>query len=82
MNARRCGSGGLGPIVPFVLSTVLFAAGCSGQDPPGSDVVRPVMTAVVAAGGDTRVRSSAMSTAPGSSEDPPPVAFKYREESR
>jgi RND family efflux transporter MFP subunit len=57
MNAIRCGPGGLGPIVPLVFSTALFAAGCSGQDPPGSDVVRPVKTAVVAAGGDTRVRS-------------------------
>jgi len=46
----------LWPKVPIALAIMLVAAGCERQAPPRADVVRPVKTMVVAAGGDARVR--------------------------
>jgi RND family efflux transporter MFP subunit len=41
----------------LALSTTLLAAGCAPPAAPPSDVVRPVKTTVVAAGGETHVRT-------------------------
>ncbi len=57
MNAGSCGCTGLGRTVLIALSIIYLAAGCSPEAPPRSDVVRPVKTMVVAAGGEPHVRS-------------------------
>jgi RND family efflux transporter MFP subunit len=51
------GRRGPGLVVPFALSVILFAAGCSGKDSAPADVARPVKTMVVAAGGAPHIRS-------------------------
>src|SRR5262245_41510806 len=57
MNDRRYGRRGLGTGVAIALSILQLAGGCSPQAPNGPDVARPVKTMVVAAGGETHVRS-------------------------
>ena len=57
MNARSCGRRGFSPILPIALSIIYLAVGCSRQEPPRSEVVRPVKTMVVIAGDETHVRS-------------------------
>ncbi len=57
MNAGSCGRTGLGRTVLIAWSIIYLAAGCSPEAPPRPDVVRPVKTTVVAAGGESRVRS-------------------------
>jgi RND family efflux transporter MFP subunit len=57
MNARRCARTRFGLGTQIVLSILLFVAGCSPKDANNSDGARPVKTMVVAAGGDTHVRS-------------------------
>jgi multidrug efflux pump subunit AcrB len=57
MNGKSRGRGGPGQVLPFALSVILLAAGCSRQDATPSDVARPVKTMVVAAGGEPHVRS-------------------------
>jgi membrane fusion protein, multidrug efflux system len=42
---------------PIAVSLLVLAAGCSPQAPTATDVVRPVQTMLVSAGGDTNVRS-------------------------
>lgn len=44
------------PVLAFVGAALLFPAGCSNTTPPRTDIVRPVKTMVVAAGGDTHLR--------------------------
>ena len=43
--------------VPFALSLLLFAAGCSRPTSPPPEVARPVKTMIVTAGGEAHVRS-------------------------
>lgn len=57
MNAVTCGRTDLGRIALIVLPIIYLAVGCSPEAPPQADVVRPVKTTVVAAGGEPRVRS-------------------------
>ena len=60
MNPRRCRRTGHIPGVPIafaILSLVSLVVGCSRQEPPRPEVVRPVQTMVVAAGDATQVRS-------------------------
>src|SRR5262245_50560447 len=57
MNARWYGPSGPGGSVLVALSILLFAVGCSRQDSTPTDVARPVKTMVVAAGGESHVRS-------------------------
>jgi len=57
MNPRRFARRGLGPSLPIALSVVALAVGCSQQEAPRPEVVRPVQTMVVAAGDATQVRS-------------------------
>ena len=57
MNARSCGRRGFGLSLPIALSLIYLAVGCSQQDSPRSEVVRPVKTMVVVAGDETRIRS-------------------------
>src|SRR5262247_1249263 len=57
MNARSCGRRSLSPSLPIALSMIYLAVGCSQQDTPRSEVVRPVKTMVVVAGDETRIRS-------------------------
>lgn len=57
MNGTRCGSARLGRAAPLLLLVVLLASGCSRQAPTRPEVVRPVKTMIVTAGGDTHVRS-------------------------
>ena len=47
----------MGGGAPIALSLLVLAAGCSPQAPTATDVVRPVQTMLVSAGGDTNVRS-------------------------
>ena len=56
MNARSCGRRSLSPSLPLALSMIYLAVGCSQQDTPRSEVVRPVKTMVVVAGDETRIR--------------------------
>jgi membrane fusion protein, multidrug efflux system len=50
-------AGGVRPAYPLcLLSMLLLAAGCQQSAPPQADVVRPVKTTVVTAGGETRER--------------------------
>jgi hypothetical protein len=51
MNTRRCGCWGLSPCLPIAL--VFLAVGCSQQESIRPEVVRPVKTQVVIAGGGT-----------------------------
>ena len=57
MKARSCGRRGFSPILPIALSIIYLAVGCSPQEPPRPEVVRPVKTMVVTAGDETHVRS-------------------------
>jgi multidrug efflux system membrane fusion protein len=57
MNARSWGRRGLSPSLPIALSSIYLAVGCSSQDSPRPEVVRPVKTMVVVAGDETHVRS-------------------------
>jgi len=57
MNPRRFARRGLAPSLPIALSVISFAVGCSQQEAPRPEVVRPVQTMVVAAGDATQVRS-------------------------
>ena len=56
INKKIRGSGGLGLIAPIALTIICLAAGCSPPEKVRTDVVRPVKTMVVAAGGEARVR--------------------------
>jgi membrane fusion protein, multidrug efflux system len=55
MNVRSRGCRGRAQ--SFALPIILLAAGCSWQAPASPEMVRPVKTMVVAAGGETHVRS-------------------------
>jgi multidrug efflux system membrane fusion protein len=55
-NARRWGRWGLSPSLPIAISILYLVVGCSRQDPPRSEVVRPVKTMVVVAGDEPHVR--------------------------
>ncbi len=57
MNGKNCDRRRLGRAVPFAVPIILLAAGCSPHDSTRPDVVRPVKTMVVAAGGETHARS-------------------------
>ena len=57
MNPRKCACRGLSPRLSIALSIIYLAVGCSQQDSPRAEVVRPVKTMVVAAGDATNVRS-------------------------
>ena len=57
IKARSCGRRGFSPILPIALSIIYLAVGCSRQEPPRPEVVRPVKTMVVIAGDETHVRS-------------------------
>src|SRR5215510_14775827 len=57
MNVSRCVRRSLGPSLVIALSMIYLAVGCSRQDPPRPEVVRPVKTMVVVAGDETHVRS-------------------------
>ena len=57
MNARSCGRRSLSPSLSIALSMIYLAVGCSQQDTPRSEVVRPVKTMVVVAGDETHIRS-------------------------
>ena len=57
MNARSPGRRSLSPRLPIALSIIYLAVGCSQQDAPRSEVVRPVKTMVVVAGDEIRIRS-------------------------
>jgi membrane fusion protein, multidrug efflux system len=57
IKGRSCGRRGFSPILPIALSVIYLAVGCSRQEPPRSEVVRPVKTMVVVAGDETHVRS-------------------------
>jgi multidrug efflux system membrane fusion protein len=54
MNTRRCGCWGLSPCLPIAL--VFLAVGCSQQESIRPEVVRPVKTQVVIAGGALHTR--------------------------
>src|SRR5215831_16282413 len=56
MNGKSCVTS-LGRAVPFVLSIALLVPGCSPKASTSSDPARPVRTMVVAAGGETHVRT-------------------------
>src|SRR5262249_53680808 len=56
MNATACNRRCLERAGPFALSLVLLTAGCSPKTTYQSDVVRPVRTMVVAAGGEPHMR--------------------------
>lgn len=57
IKARNCGRRGFSPLLPIALSVIYLAVGCSRQEPPRSEVVRPVKTMVVIAGDENHVRS-------------------------
>src|SRR5262249_22467789 len=57
MDARSGGHQGFGLRLPITLSLIFLGVGCSQQDTPRSEVVRPVKTMVVVAGDETRIRS-------------------------
>ena len=57
MNPRRCARSRLGASLPVVLLVLSLAIGCSRQEAPRPEVVRPVQTMVVAAGDATQARS-------------------------
>jgi membrane fusion protein, multidrug efflux system len=57
MNVSRCGPRGLNLTLLIPLSVLYLAIGCSQQDSPRPEVVRPVKTMVVIAGDDMHVRS-------------------------
>ena len=57
MNPRKCACRGLSPRLSIALSIIYLAVGCSQQDSPRAEVVRPVKTMVVAAGDAMNVRS-------------------------
>jgi len=57
MNRNRCGRTGLGRAVAVALSVSLLATGCSRPASTRPDVVRPVKTMVVTAGGESHVRT-------------------------
>jgi membrane fusion protein, multidrug efflux system len=57
MNARRWGCRNPSPSLPIALFMIYLAAGCSPEDSPPPEVVRPVKTMVVAAGDGLHVRS-------------------------
>jgi RND family efflux transporter MFP subunit len=56
MNANACERRCLGRTGPFALSILLLTAGCSPKASNHSDVVRPIKTMVVTAGGEPHVR--------------------------
>jgi len=57
MNPRRCAGRGLCPSLSIALSILSLAVGCSQQEAPRSEMVRPVKTMVLAAGDGLQVRS-------------------------
>ena len=57
MNTISCGRTGFGRLVLIALPVIYLAVGCSPEATPHADVVRPVKTTVVAAGGEPRARS-------------------------
>jgi membrane fusion protein, multidrug efflux system len=57
IKTRSCGRMALSPILPIALSIIYLVVGCSRQESPRSEVVRPVKTIVVIAGDETHVRS-------------------------
>ncbi len=57
MNGKSCGYVRFGWAAPFTVFLILFIVGCSSEKPTLSAAIRPVKTMVVAAGGDTRLRS-------------------------
>jgi membrane fusion protein, multidrug efflux system len=57
MNPRRCACRGLSLSLPIALSIIYLVVGCSRQEAPRSEVVRPVKTMVVVAGDAINVRS-------------------------
>jgi membrane fusion protein, multidrug efflux system len=57
IKARSCGLRGLSPSLLIALSIIFLAAGCSREEPPRPEVVRPVKTMVVIAGDEAHVRS-------------------------
>jgi multidrug efflux system membrane fusion protein len=57
MNVRSCDRRALSPTLPIALSILYLAVGCSREEPPRPEVVRPVKTMVVIAGDETHVRS-------------------------
>jgi hypothetical protein len=57
MNSRSCGRKRLGRAVPFALAIALLASECSPEALRDSDAARPVKTMIVAAGGESHVRS-------------------------
>jgi membrane fusion protein, multidrug efflux system len=57
MDPRRSARRGFSLSLPIALSIMYLAVGCSRQDPPRSEVVRPVETMVVAAGEAINARS-------------------------
>jgi multidrug efflux system membrane fusion protein len=57
MNPRKCACRGFSPRLSIALSIIYLAVGCSQQDSPRAEVVRPVKTMVVAAGDAMNVRS-------------------------
>ncbi len=52
----NCIQKGLGRCTPFALVLMVLAGGCSPSDPVRPDLVRPVKTMVVGAGGEARQR--------------------------
>ena len=56
MKPRPCERKGFGRKAPFALVILVLAGGCSPPDPVRPDLVRPVKTGVVAAGGEARER--------------------------
>jgi len=57
MNPKRSARRGFSPSLPIALSIICLVVGCSRQEPPRSEVVRPVKTMVVTAGEAINVRS-------------------------
>jgi len=57
MNAKYRACWGLRKSVPIALSLICLGAGCSQQGTTRSEMARPVKTMVVAAGGETHLRT-------------------------
>jgi multidrug efflux system membrane fusion protein len=57
MNPKRSARRGFSLSLPIALSIICLVVGCSRQETPRSEVVRPVKTMVVAAGDAINVRS-------------------------